>query len=219
MKKKDNQIVNPYRKKSSEKYKNYPAEVVLKRVLKYAWKSKFLIISSLLILLLTTYVELYQPKLINKVLDDHLLGIQTTWVLDENGSVSYNSNKYNKILSDDITLDDEIISLVYFDGAYYIINGIYYSSDVVSVDEKSNSLILKDDILVEASVLSKEELKEFYAPSINPIIRLLVTYGILILIIIVLRYCYHVFFLTASMRLTLDIRKDAFSKLNRLPLK
>lgn len=218
MKKKDTQIINPYRKKSSEKYKNYPAEVVLKRVLKYAWKSKFLIISSLLILLLTTYVELYQPKLINKVLDDHLLGIQTTWVLDEEGNVSYSGNKYNKILYDDITLDDEIISLVYFEGSYYITDGIYYSSDIVSIDEENN-LILKDDNIVEAKVLTKSELKEFYAPSVNPIVRLLITYGILILVIIVLRYCYHVFFLTASMRLTLDIRKDAFSKLNRLPMK
>lgn len=218
MKKKDTQIINPYRKKSSEKYKNYPAEVVLKRVLKYAWKSKFLIISSLLILLLTTYVELYQPKLINKVLDDHLLGIQTTWVLDEDGSVTYDGNKYNKILYDDITLDDEIISLVYFEGSYYITDGIYYSSDIVSIDEEDN-LIVKDDNIVEAKVLTKSELKEFYAPSVDPIVRLLITYGVLILVIIVLRYCYHVFFLTASMRLTLDIRKDAFSKLNRLPMK
>ena len=39
------------------------------------------------------------------------------------------------------------------------------------------------------------------------------------LLIIVLRYTQQIFFLTASMRLTLDIRKDAFNKLNRLPMK
>ena len=92
MKKKDTPIINPYRKNSVEKYKNYPAEVVLKRVLKYAWKSKFLILTSLIILFATTYIELYQPKLINSVLDDHLLGVQTTWVIDKDGDVSFNGN-------------------------------------------------------------------------------------------------------------------------------
>lgn len=219
MKKKDTPIINPYRKNSVEKYKNYPAEVVLKRVLKYAWKSKFLIISSLLILLLTTYIELYQPKLINSVLDDHLLGVQTTWVIDEDGEVSFDGNNYSKIKAEDITENDEIISIVYLDGNYYMVDGSCDSSDIVSLDKESNKLTLKDDSLIEATVLGKEELKAFYEPSVNPIARLLILYGILILISIVLRYCYHVFFLTASMRLTLDIRKDAFSKLNRLPMK
>jgi len=219
MKKKDTPIINPYRKNSVEKYKNYPAEVVLKRVLKYAWKSKFLILTSLIILFVTTYIELYQPKLINSVLDDHLLGVQTTWVIDEDGDVSFNGNNYSKIKEEDITEKDEIISIVYLDGNYYMVDGAYDSSDVVSLDKDSNKLTLKDDSLIEATVLGKEELKAFYEPSVNPIARLLILYGILILVSIVLRYCYHVFFLTASMRLTLDIRKDAFSKLNRLPMK
>ena len=219
MKKKDTPIINPYRKNSVEKYKNYPAEVVLKRVLKYAWKSKFLILSSLIILFATTYIELYQPKLINSVLDDHLLGVQTTWVIDEDGEVSFDGNNYSKIKAEDITENDEIISIVYLDGNYYMVDGSCDSSDIVSLDKDSNKLTLKDDSLIDATVLGKEELKAFYEPSVNPIARLLILYGILILISIVLRYCYHVFFLTASMRLTLDIRKDAFSKLNRLPMK
>ena len=219
MKKKDTPIINPYRKNSVEKYKNYPAEVVLKRVLKYAWKSKFLILSSLIILFATTYIELFQPKLINSVLDDHLLGVQTTWVIDEDGEVSFDGNNYSKIKEEDITENDEIISIVYLDGNYYMVDGSCDSSDIVSLDKDSNKLTLKDDSLIEATVLGKEELKAFYEPSVNPIARLLILYGILILISIVLRYCYHVFFLTASMRLTLDIRKDAFSKLNRLPMK
>lgn len=66
-------------KKTFDKYYNYSAEVVLKRVLKYAWKSKTLIILSLLFLVGYTYLELLQPKLINTVLDDHLLGVQTVW--------------------------------------------------------------------------------------------------------------------------------------------
>ena len=63
----------PKRKKSFDKYQNYTAEVVLKRVLKYAWKSRVLIVVSLVFLMAFTYLELFQPKLINTILDDHLL--------------------------------------------------------------------------------------------------------------------------------------------------
>ena len=89
-----NKLNLPYNKNSFDKYHKYPAEVVLKRVLKYAWKSKFLIIISLLFLVGFTYLELLQPKLINTVLDDHLLGVQTVWIEKENGDVKYNNKNY-----------------------------------------------------------------------------------------------------------------------------
>ena len=54
--------------RTQNKYVNYTAEVVLKRVLKYVWKSKFMIICSLLFLIAYTFLELYQPKLINKMI-------------------------------------------------------------------------------------------------------------------------------------------------------
>ena len=45
--------------RTQNKYVNYTAEVVLKRVLKYVWKSKFMIICSLLFLIAYTFLELY----------------------------------------------------------------------------------------------------------------------------------------------------------------
>ena len=41
--------------RTQNKYANYTAEVVLKRVLKYVWKSKFMIICSLLFLIAYTF--------------------------------------------------------------------------------------------------------------------------------------------------------------------
>lgn len=206
------------RRKSFDKYYNYPAEVVLRRVLGYAWKSKFLIIFSLLFLVGYTYLELYQPKLINRMLDDHLLGVQTTWVKDDHGNVLYQNEHYQKISIEDINENDEIISIVYVTDHYYKVDGIYTSSNISRYDEEKQMLVLNDDTLIKASVLSVDDLKAFYEPSVSPIIRLIVIYGSLTFIIIIFRYFQHVFFLTASMKLTLDIRKDAFSKLNRLPM-
>lgn len=211
----------PNRKKSFDRYQKYTAEVVLKRVLKYAWKSKWLIIVSLVFLLAFTYIELFQPKLINQVLDDHLLGVQTTWVKDENGSVTYLEDEYRKIKEEELKNynEEDIISIVYCDNSYYVLPGIHSSSEVVSYDEETGELILADDTKIITNKLTKDELKHFYQPSIQPIFRLLIIYGSLTLVVIVFRYFQHVFFLTASMRLTLDIRKDAFDKMNRLPMK
>lgn len=209
-------------KNTFDKYYNYPPEVVLKRVVKYAWKSRILIILSLLFLIGYTYLELYQPKLINRVLDDYLLGVQTVWKKIDTGSVIYQGNKYDKLPKDEIenlTTLDEVISVLYFDGHYYVSSGVYNSSEITGYDEETSLLILSDDTKIATNRLSKEELKSFYDPSIPAITRLIIIYGSLTIFIIIFRYFQHVFFLTASMRLTLDIRKDAFAKLNRLPMK
>lgn len=212
-----------YNRSQNDKYHNYPAEVVLKRVLKYAWKSKWLILISLLFLIGFTYLELLQPKLINTVLDDHLLGVQTVWIEDETGDVLFNNKQYKKALYDDekeeylINDINQTKSIVYFDTSYYIVDGICRSGDVESYED--SSLILSNNQKIQAYKLSNEELKLFYQPSISPIVSLIIIYGLLTLVIIILRYTQQIFFLTASMRLTLDIRKDAFNKLNRLKMK
>lgn len=212
--------------KANNNYKNYPPEVVLKRVLKYAWKSKIIIFLSLIFLVAFTYLELLQPKLISKVLDDELLGVQTVWVASDEGTVKYQDQLYKKAAYNDDTktydIDDSnsYISIVYLDDKYYAIDKFVATSNMISSYDNENSmLVLNDETKVSAKVLSRNELKLFYEPSYNPIIQLIAIYGLLTLVIIVLRYLQHVFFLTASMRLTLDIRKDAFNKVNRLPMK
>ena len=171
----------PKRKKSFDKYQNYPAEVVLKIVLKYAWKSRVLIVVSLTFLLAFTYLELLQPKLINTILDDHLLGVQTTWVKVEDGDVEYLGNEYRKVKKDEEVANQEIISIVYCSNSYYLLYGLYSSSDVVEFDEEKQMILLVDDSYVEAHQLNKSELKAFYEPSVNPIIKLLISEFIYIL--------------------------------------
>ena len=58
----------------------YASEAVLSRVFKYAMKSKVIIILSSLFLARISVMELIQPMLVSTILDEHLLGIQTTYV-------------------------------------------------------------------------------------------------------------------------------------------
>lgn len=71
-------------------------------------------------------------------------------------------------------------------------------SHVTEYDEETDELILNDGTRIQTTILSKDDLKKFYQPSISPIIQLLVIYGTLTIIIIIFRYFQHVFFLTAQ---------------------
>ena len=147
--KKEQVVQTPKRRKSFDHYEKYTAGVVLKRVLKYAWKSKWLILISLLFLLCFTYLELYQPKLINSVLDDHLLGVQTTWVKTDDEGVNYLGNNYLKIdIENSVDYNEfDIISIVYCDNGYFVLNGIYKSSEVLEYDEETKTYTITNDWL------------------------------------------------------------------------
>ena len=66
--------------------------------------------------------------------------------------------------------------------------------------------------------LSKEEVELFFKHSPKAIINILIWYAVLTILIMVLRYGHNIMFTDASMRLTLDMRKNAYEKLNRLPI-
>ena len=63
--------------------------------------------------------------------------------------------------------------------------------------------------------LSKEEVELFFKHSPKAIINILIWYAVLTILIMVLRYGHNIMFTDASMRLTLDMRKNAYEKLNR----
>lgn len=79
-----------------------------------------------------------------------------------------------------------MISILYLDGKYYVSSGMYSSSHVTEYDEETDELILNDGTRIQTTILSKDDLKKFYQPSISPIIQLLVIYGTLTIIIIIL---------------------------------
>ncbi|MDD2682494.1 MAG: ABC transporter ATP-binding protein, partial [Bacilli bacterium] len=74
-------------------------------------------------------------------------------------------------------------------------------------DEQTSTFIfLGDDITI------------FYDLSSKPILRWILIYAIISIIVITTRYIQNISFTFASMKLTLDIRKSTFDKLNRLPV-
>lgn len=202
----------------NDRYQNYPPEVVLKRVVKYAWKSRLLIGLSLLFLTIFTVLELFQPKLVSKLLDDYLLSVQTTW--EKAGSEVLFENEYYQKKTENSD-PNNLYTIVYYESKYILIDTEIQKENIESIEatDVENKLVINtSDSKFNGRILNKDELRCFFNPVIPLIIKVIIIYAILTIIITILRFFQNIFFENASMRLTLDMRRSAFDKLNRLPM-
>ena len=202
----------------NDRYQNYPPEVVLKRVVKYAWKSRLLIGLSLLFLTIFTVLELFQPKLVSKLLDDYLLSVQTTW--EKAGSEVLFENEYYQKKTENSD-PNNLYTIVYYESKYILVDTEIQKENIESIEttDVENKLIINtSDSKFNGRILNKDELRCFFNPVIPLIIKVIIIYAILTIIITILRFFQNIFFENASMRLTLDMRRSAFDKLNRLPM-
>ena len=204
---------------------NYSTTTILKRVFKYALKSTSLLAVSIIFLLIFSVLEIIQPLIIKKIIDDELSGVQAVWVetTDTKDSILFKGNYYQK---DDDLLVGNIYTLRYFEetgekGQYIFITGSLGTKDSL-IRYTENQVVAQNEEGTETSydyiVLSSDDMLTFYGNSSKMIGFWLLIYAIVAIVILVSRYVETVSFTSASMRLTLDMRKSAFNKLNRLPI-
>ena len=191
---------------------------VLLRVFKYALKSKTLIVVSLISLLIFSVLDIIQPLIIKKVIDDELSGVATVWVKTEAGagSITFQGDEYKK---DDGLTEGEKYTIYLLGDKYLLIDGVL--PDKAEVEIVGTEVHYKTDNISGSApfqLLGKEDLLSFYQASIKPITLMIIFYAVIAVVILVFRYLHTVAFTTSSMRLTLDMRKSAFEKLNRLPI-
>ena len=210
----------------SDGIKKYPysTKTILKRVFKYALNNKFLILLATFLLIIISAIEVVQPLIVKRVIDGELNGIQTVWsVVDEtyDNKIEFNGIYYTK---DDVTSISKI-TIRYFDNnkKYILVKEeledyekVYINAEkILEIQDQSNNFIRNADY----TVLSNADIMKFFKLSINPLIKMGVVYVVLALLLALSRFIYTLSFTAASMRLTLDMRKEAFNKLNKLPIK
>ena len=199
---------------------------ILLRVFKYALKSKALLFLSIFCLIIFSILEIIQPLIIKKVIDDELSGVTTVWVETDKSTktIEFDGKYYQK---DDGEVLGERYTIRFHDETYVLIDEVLAHKDkIVSADFENQILnverTLEDESVISFSanfqILSKDDLLHFYQASINPIIMMIILYAIVSITILITRYIQTVTFTQASMKLTLDMRKHAFNKLNKLPI-
>jgi ATP-binding cassette subfamily B multidrug efflux pump len=191
---------------------------ILLRVFKYALKSKTLLLVSLISLLIFSVLDIIQPLIIKKVIDDELSGVATVWVKTAagEGSITFQGEEYKK---DDGNTEGEKYTIYLLGDKYLLISGVLPEKAEVKI--VGNEIIYKTENVSGSApyqLLEKDDLLSFYQASIKPITVMIIFYAVIAVVILIFRYLHTVTFTTSSMRLTLDMRKNAFAKLNRLPI-
>ena len=198
---------------------DYTSKEILARVFKYAWRNKFVLLLSVFLLISFTFLEMVQPLITKQIIDTELTGVQTTWVETMDSSkASYNGKFYEK--TDQNTGNIYTIKYSKDLESYIFIEGSYKEYYIESLDQSTNTINLKkDDLSVSSNYqVLGDDITKFYSLSKPLITRWIIIFGIISILILIFRLTQRVTYVSASMKLTLDLRKETFDKLNRLPI-
>lgn len=203
----------------------YSTWTILKRVFGYALKSTSILAVSIISLIIFSILEIFQPLIIKKIIDDELSGVQAVWVetIEKEDAIAFQGKYYQK---EDSIIIGNTYTLRYFEetgkkGEYIFISSSLAEKDQIIGYEGNKVIVQKEDNTQEQYdfiSLSPNDMLSFYGNSAERIGYWLMIYAIVAVIILISRYIETVSFTSASMKLTLDMRKSAFDKVNRLPI-
>ncbi len=194
-----------------------------KRLVQYALHYKKIIIAALMMLSVAVTADLAGPFIAKRMIDQHILGIESTWY-QTNGtkdSVEYKGNYYKRetyIEDDEVKVEEATIlqvnrSFVFveeatpFDGERSFNNGVL---TITKGDEIET---------FEGTKLSTEELVAFYQPETSRIIGLLSLYFGLIVIAAIFEYGQRFYLQMSANRVIQKMREDVFGQIQKLPIR
>ncbi len=192
------------------------------RIWRYTKKYKKLVFISFISLVIAISIELLLPLLFKTLIDDYLVGIEKPWyVVDKSveNAVNYDGVYYAQArnIPDDYVTDENQARI------FLIKNDFYFIDEPVvdgSKSIKNNRLIVVDEQNVqhqyEYEILNAASILRFYQPAVNPIIIIIVLNVILNIMVLIITYLYRISFFKLGNKVTYDIRKEAFEKIQKL---
>ncbi|HEY8364250.1 MAG TPA: ABC transporter ATP-binding protein [Haloplasmataceae bacterium] len=193
------------------------------RIWKYTSKYKKLMFISLIALIIAIAVELITPLFFTKLIDDYLVGIEKPWYVVDNSvdnSVEYHGQYYaqaRNIKDKKWINEDNEVRIFLINNKFYFIND-YVVEGSKNIEGNKLVVIDKDKQRYEYDyvILDAKGVLDFYQPAVTPIIIIIVITVVLNIIAIFISYFYRVKFFDLGNKVTYDIRKEAFEKLQKL---
>ncbi|WP_423409585.1 ABC transporter ATP-binding protein [Heyndrickxia sp. MSNUG] len=192
-----------------------------KRLFQYALNYKKIIIIALAMLTVAVVADLAGPFIAKKLIDDHILGIESVWYETEPGteSVEYKGSYYSKNgLAEDAQTDEAARifqvgrNFVFVKGQIEFDGKRSYENGVLSINKGSQAA------QYEAEVLSGDDLLDFYKPEIPNIFKLLAFYFGLLVIASIFQYGQKFYLQKSANRIIQKLREDVFRQIQRLPI-
>lgn len=197
----------------------------LKKLWRYIRKYKALFIASIVLMLLVQFLALVQPLIVKEIMDNYLVGIENPWyeTTDTKDSVHYNGKYYVQDSSGPGGMIVIIRTNYYFIDEHidkdYISGNKILSDDGTSITfRKPTSTDDSEDITKNVVKLSKDEVKAFYNPFINPLKFLVILLGLRLIMQILFSYLQRIMTANIIINIVRDARVDASKSLQRLPI-
>jgi ATP-binding cassette, subfamily B, multidrug efflux pump len=193
-----------------------------KRLLQYALMYKKIIIAALFMLTISVGTELAGPFVAKRMIDEHILGIESKWfeTKEGNSAVEYAGKWYKreKYFEADEAKGEEARILqvdrkfVFLQGDIEFDGERSLTSNILTVSGKQGTAEY------QVQVIEGKRLFAFYEPEISKIITLLSIYFGLLVISAFFQYWQKYLLQKSANRIIQKMREDVFAQVQRLPI-
>jgi ATP-binding cassette, subfamily B, multidrug efflux pump len=194
-----------------------------RRLVDYALLYKKIILAALLMLTVSVAAELAGPFIAKKMIDDHILGIETSWYVTDKGedAVSYRGEWYKReqYFTGSETKGEEVRVLQIGREFYFIPEAVTFDG---KRSVKSGEITItkgEQSAAYSAEKLSGDELLDFYNPEIPKIIKLIAFYFGLLVLASFFQYGQRFYLQKAANRVIQKMRNDIFQHIQKLPIR
>ncbi len=194
-----------------------------KRLVDYALLYKKIIIAALLMLTVSVAAELAGPFIAKKMIDDHILGIETAWYETTEGkdAVFYEGSWYKRAeyFSDSEQKGKEVRILQVGREFYFIPQSVGIDG-TRSVQSGELTITRKgEQQSFPATKLSGEQLLDFYNPEIPRLVKLISFYFGLLVLASFFQYGQRFYLQKSANRIIQKMRNDVFQHIQSLPIR
>ncbi|MDE5414596.1 ABC transporter ATP-binding protein [Alkalihalobacterium chitinilyticum] len=194
-----------------------------KRLFQYAMLYKKTIFIALAMLTIAVAAELTGPFIAKKMIDDHMLGIESPWVevtVESDRTVWYNGGYYTRSIHavPEQQTGNEM-QIVQAGRSFYVVSEHLPFNGSRTVE--GNTLTVTqgtETASFEVEKLSQQQIIAFYQPEIKPMVMLLSFYVVLLIIAAFFQYGKALMLQTAANRIIQKMRTDVFEHIQRLPI-
>ena len=195
-------------KKNDKEYKSLDKDL-LKRLLVYSKPYALIIFSSLILLIIGVILELYQPVILGKAIDEYIDNYSTIYKLSidsERDGFQYQDNYFVEA-SGDTSSSPIFAIIVKKEDQYYFLDNLLYSQ-AEEIVKKENTTSYLNNL---SSPLTSDELKVMRKSSIDGIIRVAIKYLLITLLIFLINYGQAILLQYSGQKIIFNIRNEVFS--------
>jgi len=194
-----------------------------KQLFQYALHFKKIIIIALVMLGLSVAAELTGPFIAKKMIDSHILGIESAWYEATKGkdAVSFDGHYYKRgaYFGNGETKGKEVRVIQIGKDFYFIPDAIPFDGKRSYHDGQVTIKKGDQSKTFQAKKIKANQLLQFYQPEIPRIIKLILFYFSLLLGASAFQYGQHYYLQKASNRIIQKMRNDIFQHIQRLPIR